>query len=329
MKKIILIATGGTISAIGSNRLDRKDYHTGSMTGKEMVAHLPEMAQIADVDVEQLVNVSSTHMSAKHWIQLRDKVHHYLNEKAYDGVVITHGTNTLEETAYFLHLTVNTEKPIVLVGAQRPYSALGSDAPLNLLNAVRVAADAASVGKGVLVVLNNEVSSARDVSKMDTYRLEAFQSGPLGALGHVDPDDTVQFYREPLRKHTARSQFAKLPINTLPDVAIVYSYAGADGGIIRHITESGKYRGIVVAGTGAGRCSPEEDEALCEAVEGGMVVVRSSRVGSGRVVDIEAFRSYACVTADNLLPQKARILLMLSLLVDDNVREIQHVFDHY
>lgn len=329
MKKIKLIATGGTISATGSDRLDLKDYRSGSLTIRDMITGLPEVERLADVDVEQLVNVSSTNISTSDWIALREKIHHDINEKAYDGIVITHGTNTLEETAYFLHLTVNTDKPIVFVGAQRPYSALSSDAPLNLLNAVRVAADPAARGNGVLVVLNDEINSAREGSKTNTYRLETFQSGQLGLLGYVDPDDTVQFYREPLRKHTVHSQFARLSIERLPNVAIVYSHAGAEGDIIRFITESGKYRGIVVAGTGAGRCSPAEDEALGEAVQNGLTVVRSSRAGNGRVVPIDVFKQYVCVTADNLLPQKARILLMLSLLVHDDVREIQHVFDHY
>lgn len=329
MKNIMLIATGGTISATGADRLDLKDYRSGGVTGREMLAQLPEADRFAQVDVEQLANFSSTHISAEHWIQLREKIHHYINEMAYDGVVITHGTNTLEETAYFLHLTVNTVKPVVLTGSQRPHSALSTDAPLNLLNAIRVAADPASRGKGVLVVLNDEIHSARNVSKTITYRLDAFQSRGHGFLGVVDPDDTVQFYREPVRRHTARSQFAARSIETLPDVAIIYSHAGTDGDLIRYVTASGKYRGIVTAGTGAGRVSPGEDEALSEAVESGLVVVRSSRVGSGRVVPIEAFQQYACVTADNLLPQQARILLMLSLLQYEDVHAIQKVFDEY
>lgn len=329
MKKIMLIATGGTISATSSSRLDLKDYESGHVTGEELLGSIPEVEQIADVDVVQLVNFSSTHMTARHWIELRERVHRCLNEQTYDGVVITHGTNTLEETAYFLHLTVNSEKPVVLIGAQRPHSALGTDASINLVQAIRVAADPASKGKGVLVVLNDEINCAREVSKTNTYRLEAFQSGQLGFLGYVDPDDTVQFYREPVRKHTVHSQFASLTLERLPQVAIVYSHAGAEGDLIRYVARSGKYAGIVVAGTGAGRCSPEEDAALAEAAQEGIVVVRSSRVGNGRVMGIEAFTQYPCVTADNLLPQKARILLMLSLLIYDEVHDIQRVFDEH
>lgn len=329
MKKIMLIATGGTISAMSPSRLDLKDYESGHVTGEELLAHLPEIGRIADVNVMQLANFSSTHMTATHWIELRERVHQCLNEQAYDGVVITHGTNTLEETAYFLHLTVNSEKPVVLVGAQRPYSALGTDASINLVQAIRVAADPVSRGKGVLVVLNDEINSAREVSKTNTYRLEAFQSGQLGFLGYVDPDHTVQFYREPVRKHTVHSLFALLTLEWLPQVAIVYSYAGAEGDLIRYVAGSGKYAGIVVAGTGAGRCSPEEDVALAEAAQEGIVIVRSSRVGNGRVMGIRAFNQYPAVTADNLSPQKARILLMLSLLIYDDVHGIQRAFDEH
>lgn len=329
MKKIKLVATGGTISARGTDRMDLKDYQSGYYTGKDFIKHIPEISNIADVDVTQLTNFSSTHIQTEHWLELRKLVEEALNEADYDGVVITHGTNTLEETAYFLHLTVNSEKPVVCVGAQRPFTALGSDAGTNLVAAIRVAANSSSFGKGVLVVMNDEINSAREVSKTSTYRLETFQSGTLGLLGYVDADQTVQFYRSPQRRHTTNSQFSKLSLEKLAAVEIVYSYAGANGDLIHYISNSGKYDGIIVAGTGAGRCSAQEGEALKKAVENGLIVVRSSRVGDGRVVPIESFQEFSCVTADNLNPQKARILLMLSLSISDDVSEIQRVFDDY
>lgn len=329
MKKIMVITMGGTISARGMDRLDLKDYQSGLLTGKDFIESYPELQTLAEIDIEQLDNISSTRINPTHWVTLRRKVEDYLNEKGYDGVVITHGTNTLEETAYFLHLTVRSEKPIVFVGAQRPFFSISSDAPLNLMNAIRVAIDPASHGKGVLVVANDEINGAREVTKTDTYRLETFQSGKLGFLGFVDPDKTVQYYREPTRKHTIHSQFSQLKLEKLPNVEIVYSYAGASGELIRHITACGKYAGIVVAGTGAGRCSAEEEEALLEAVDSGLFVVRSSRVGSGRVVDIDHYKNLHAISADNLLPQKARILLMLSLLVYQNVEDIQRIFNEY
>lgn len=327
MKKIKLIATGGTISARGTDRLDFKDYRSGAFTGNELLKELPELQSIAKIDVEQLENFSSTMMTETHWMELRDKINDYVNKFGYDGVVITHGTNTLEETAYFLHLTVNTNKPVVLVGAQRPFTALGSDGAINLIHAVRVAADNSSYGKGVLVVANDEINGAREVTKTNTYRLETFQSGQFGFLGYIEPDDTIQFYRSPTRKHTRNSPFATIAIKQLPRVEIVYSYAGSDGGLIRNITKSNEYDGIVIAGTGAGRCSLHEEQALVEATKKGLVVVRSSRVGNGRVVNIDHYQNDGFITADNLLPQKARILLMLSMYVDKNLSFIQQMFD--
>src|SRR5690625_922649 len=184
---------------------------------------------------ESFLIVSKTSLKSEHWLKLREKVMSYLIDSDIDGIVITHGTNTLEETAYFLHLTVPTNKPIVFVGAQRPFTALSSDAHLNLIQAVSVAVNDASYNKGVLVVLNDEISSAREVTKTNTYRLEAFQSGQLGFLGFIDPDQQVHFYRQPTKKHTVHSEFATTSLSELPNVEIVYSYAGSTGHIIQHI----------------------------------------------------------------------------------------------
>src|SRR5699024_4655157 len=260
---------------------------------------------------DQFAQVSSTEITTSHWINLRKRIIHYFEDEQFDGVVITHGTNTIEETAYFLHLTVATEKPIVCVGSQRPFTALSTDAHLNLLNAVRVAADDSSYKKGVLVVLNDEINCAREATKTNTYRLESFQSSQLGFLGYVEPDNTVQFYREATRKHTYKSEFAGLSFDSLKEVEIIYSYAGASGHLIRHIVDKELASGIVLAGTGAGLVSPDELEALREASKNGVFVVRSNRVGNGRVVPIKPYEDDPFISADNLLPQKARILLML------------------
>ncbi|NLO80879.1 MAG: asparaginase [Xanthomonadaceae bacterium] len=329
MKRIKLIATGGTISAHHDNRADFRNYVTGHYSGRELLETVPELWAVAEVEVEDLAGISSTHISADHWLQLRALVQRSLSRDGYDGVVITHGTNTLEETAYFLHLTVDTDKPIVLTGAQRPLSSLSTDAHANLLAAVRTAAADEARGKGVLVVLNDQISCAREVTKTSTYRLETFRSGDLGPLGFVDPDDRVVFLRAPTRRHTSGSEFARIEITALPEVEIVYSYAGARGDIIRFLTGTGRVRGIVVAGTGAGRCSGEEERALREAVAAGVRVVMSSRVGTGRVVPLEAYRHLDYVTADNLNPQKARILLMLGLLQRGDRDGLQRLFDCY
>jgi L-asparaginase len=329
LKRIKLIAMGGTISAHHDSRIDFRNYVSGRYSGSDLIRAIPELQDIAAVDVEEMAGISSTLIDARHWLQLREKAHRYLNEEGYDGLVITHGTNTLEETAYFLHLSVNSNKPIVLTGSQRPPSSLGTDAYINILSAVRVASSGAAVGKGVLVVLNEQINGARDATKTNTYRLETFKSGEIGVLGHVDPDERVVFHRAPERRHTADSEFSRLEIPALPAVEIVYSYAGATGRVIRCLLADGAIDGIVVAGTGAGRCSGEEEAALVEAVAAGMPVVMSSRVGNGRVVPIEAYAHLRGAFADNLAPHKARILLMLALLDDRYRTDLQAAFDLY
>lgn len=329
MKKIKILEMGGTISAQGNNRLDLKDYTSGIYTGADFLQAIPEINAIAEVTFESFLRVSSTEVNANHWVQLREKVMHSLDAENYDGVIISHGTNTLEESAYFLHLTVPTEKPIVFVGSQRPFSALSSDAHYNIIQAIRVAASGAATRKGVLVVLNDEISSAREVTKTNTYRLETFQSGQLGYLGFIDPDGEVQFYREPTRKHTYQSEFSHLDIKALPEIEIVYSYAGATGHLIDYITENTSYKGIITAGTGAGLISPDELAAVKRANEKGVHIVRSSRVGNGRVIAIDGYEPYNLIHGDNLIPQKARILLMLSLLIHETQDDVQHIFDTY
>ncbi|MEC5423139.1 asparaginase [Virgibacillus sp. C22-A2] len=329
MKKIALITLGGTISAKGLHRGDLKDYQSGLLGGNDFLNELPELSEMANIEVVQIDNVSSTQINENHWIKLKKIVEYYLNEQNFDGVVITHGTNTIEETAYFLHLTVDSNKPVVLVGAQRPFTALSTDAHLNLIQAVRVAIDPNSSNKGVLVAINNEINCARDVTKTNTYRLETFRSGETGYLGFIDPDETVRYYRTPIRRHTINSEFSKTPITSLAKIEIVYSYAGASGELINFITQSKKYDGIVIAGTGAGRFSQKEEKSLYEARKNGLHIVRSSRVGNGRVLDIASYRGLKAVSGDNLSPQKARILLLLSLLQSNDVEEIQRIFNEY
>jgi L-asparaginase len=327
--KIAILATGGTIAGHSDNRLDYVDYEAGAFSIDDLITSIPEANDITHIEVEQLANFDSCEMTLFHWNMLKQRSEYYLLEKNFDGVVITHGTNTLEETAYFLHLTVNTEKAIVLVGSQRPFTALGTDAPINLLNAIRVAAHPDSKNKGVLVVLNNQINSSREVTKTNTYQLETFQSGQIGLLGFVDADHEVVYYRKPIRLHTTESIFSTQLLDTVPEVAIVYSYSGADGDLIDYIVSSQKYKGIVIAGAGAGMMSTKEKLALIVAVNNGLVVVRSSRVGNGRVVEKQMFKEPGFLYADNLAPQKSRILLMLSLGIGKEREEIQEIFHTY
>ena len=326
MKKIKIIEMGGTISAEGLNRLDRQDYTSGIYNGNVFLADLPEIRDIAEVDFFSFTNVSSTELNQTHWLKLRSLIVYFLNKQNYDGIVITHGTSTLEETAYFLHLTLPTNLPVVLVGAQRPYTALSSDAHLNLIQAIKVASSDHSKDLGVLVSLNNEIYCAREVTKSHTYQVQAFNSSDFGLLGTVEPDNTIQYYLKPLKQHTTKSEFSNLNIAELPDVAIVYSHAGAKGDLIDYIVQSNNYHGIVIAGTGAGLMSPDEKKALIKAENSGIFVVRSSHVGNGRVTETNNFKSTQFISSDNLSPQKARILLMVSLLKYQNPKKIQAIF---
>jgi L-asparaginase len=328
LRKIVIITTGGTIYGVSKSRMDFSNYQSGKEIENHILQQVPEINDLAEIHLEEFENVSSCEVTPVHWNLLKNRVHYFLNEKDFDGVVITHGTNTLEETAYFLHLTCNTEKPIVLVGSQRPPSSLSSDAHLNLYNAVKLAASPKARQTGVLVILNDEINSAREVTKTNTYRAETFQSGQFGFLGYVDVDGEVCFYRKPTKLHTNLSIFNSIPTDSLNGVEIIYSYAGADGKLIRSLSNT-ECKGIVIAGTGAGKFSNKEYEALREARKNGIHIVRSSRVGNGRVVPLQQYENDQFIAGDNLLPQKARILLMLALEKTDNYYEIQTLFNQY
>jgi L-asparaginase len=238
--------------------------------------------------------------------------------------VITHGTATLEETAFFLNLTLTVGQPVVLVGAQRPASALGTDAGMNLVNALRVAGSQAAHGKGVLVLLNDEVNAARDVVKTSTYRLQTFRSLDFGALGHVDGDG-VRFYRAPLGRHMPNGAFAHDKLSEpLPRVDIVYSYAGADGALVDAAVAAGA-RGLVSAGFAPGSPTPAQRAAFERAAKAGIVVVQCSRA-SGRVAPRRRLRETGIVAGEDLSPQKARILLMLALTTTSDIAAIQRLF---
>lgn len=317
-KRVLLITTGGTISAHHHSPLDRAQYRSGHYLGEDFLKALPEVSKRYDITVKNYARISSTEMGTDEWIMLKMACDQALNDDGFDGVVITHGTNTLEETAYFLHLTLNSDKPVVLTGAQRPFTHFSSDALSNLYDAFLVAASDSSHGKGVLVVANNRIYSARDVTKTATYHLETFQSPSTGPIGSIEPDGEAHFTATPAKRHTLKSEFSTLPfLDTegkplkLPKVAISYSYSGAEGVMIEALLKT-HYQGIVVAGTGAGRVSKAEAMALKKAQQQGIALVMSSRVGSGHVVAIESYED-RFIPARDLNPQKARILLMLGL----------------
>jgi L-asparaginase len=329
---VIVLSTGGTIAGRGGSSTSLTEYKSGSIQGAELVEAVPEIKQYASVQVEQISNIGSTNMNIAIWLKLAARINEiFASDAKVAGVVITHGTNTLEETAYFLNLTVQHDRPVVLVGAQRPATAISADGPLNLLNAIRTAAAPAARGKGVLVVMNDEINGARDVTKSNTYRVEAFRSGELGFLGYVDADQ-VTFYRASTKRHTARSEFDVGGLSRLPKVEVLHAYAEPSTVAIRALAQA-DVDGIVFAGTGAGGLSDAERAAIKEL---GLnpsnqkpVVVRSNRTGNGRVIPRKEYDAEGMVPGDNLNPQKARILLMLALTKTRELKEIRRIFAEY
>jgi L-asparaginase len=324
-----IFATGGTIAGQGATSTSLTEYKPGIL-GEQLVAGVPEIKQVARIQVEQIANVSSPDITIAHWMTLAGRINTVLRERDVVGVVVTHGTNTLEETAYFLNLTVKTDKPVVVVGAMRPATAISADGPLNLLNAVRTAVSPDARGKGALV-LNDEINGARDATKTNTYRVETFKAPELGLLGYVD-GDRVAFYRSSTKRHTMQSEFDVAALKELPKVDILYSYVQPSAALIKGLLADG-VRGIVFAGTGAGLISTAEREALTPAliapVESRPVFVRSNRTGNGRVVGRDDYDKMGMIPADNLNPQKARILLMLALTKTRDPREILRMFNEY
>ena len=296
--------------------------------GDQLVKAVPEIERIARVKVEQVANINSLDMTLEIWLTLAKRINRiFAEEPKTAGVVITHGTSTLDETAYFLNLTVRHDRPVVLVGAMRPATAISADGPLNLLNAIRTAASVEARGMGVLVVMNDEISAARDVTKTSTLRLETFRSPDFGYLGYVD-GDKISFYRAPVKRHTTRSEFDVSGRKELPAVEIIYSYAQAGTVLIRALLASG-VKGIVIAGMGGGGLSSAQKAELETASAAGIIVVRSSRTGSGRVPPRDEYDALGMIPADTLNPQKARILLMLALTKTTDLKEIRRIFEEY
>jgi L-asparaginase len=329
--RVGLILTGGTIDSVGTDRLDLAWYIEANkrLGDGELLAQLPELRSIARVQEIPFRRLPSQALVDSDWLDLVRKIHSIFDNDQADGIVITHGTNTLEETAYFLNLVLKTDKPVVLVGSMRPSSAISADGYLNVINAVRVAADSKSIGRGCLVVMNDTIFNARDVTKNSTYRVQAFESRDIGPLGFADADGTVVYYHGPERTHTTRTEFDVRDMQSLPRVDIVLSYVNADGVMIEAAAKAGA-KGIVSSATGAGRPTPAQDEAFDRAYrEYGMLMCLCSRVASGRVVRSPGLKRKGFIASDNLQPWKARILLSLGLSKTSDADDLQRMFDTY
>ncbi len=316
--KVRLIATGGTISNRAGGRLSADD----------LVESLPGLERYARAESEQFANISSSELTLKQWLELARHINALFREDAeLAGVVVTSGTDTLEETAYFLNLTVRSDRPVVVVGSMRNPSTLGYEGAANLLAAFRVAADPASRGRGALVVLNDEINAAREVTKTDALRLQTFQTRGYGILGVVD-FDRVAYYRSVVKRHTRDSEFDVAAIRELPRVDIVLVYQDASGDVIRALVDRGA-KGLVIAAAGAGATSGTQDEGIRYAVEKGVFVVVTTRAGSGRIAARPGRGAGFRIAGEELQPLKARILLMLALAHTKDGGEIQRMFTEY
>jgi L-asparaginase len=327
LPRIALMLSGGTIDSVGTGRLDLAWYFENGqrLQPAELVARVPEIADVAEVVQIPFRRLSSGGILPADWLELAHTLQEGLDGGGLDGAVVTHGTNTLEETAYFLNLALETDKPVVVTGAMRPSTAISPDGYLNLLNAFRTASNQSACGKGVLVLLNDTIHAARDVTKTNTFRVHTCQSRDTGPLGYADADGRLIWYGAPVRR---RGGFDVRALTDLPRVDLVVSYVGADGALIDAAVAAGA-QGIVSAGTGAGRPTPGEDEALDRAIAKGVVVVQASRTGSGRVARSPKIHARGIVAADDLLPWKARILLMLALTRTHDPEAIQQLFEEY
>ena len=322
---IYILATGGTIAGSGSGALDTS-YTSGTVTVDKLIAAVPEINKIATIKGEQISNIGSQEMNNEVWFKLANRVNELLTSGKADGVVITHGTDTMEETAYFLNLVVKSDKPIVMVGAMRNSGSLSADGPLNIFNAVNVAMSKEAAGKGVVVVMNDEIHAAREVTKTNTTAVDTFKSPNSGKIGTVFYGN-VKFYMNPVRKHTVNSAFDITKIKELPRVDIIYSHSNDNPDFVNLAVKNGA-KGIVNAGMGNGNPFPSALEALGEAVKGGVVVVRDSRVGSGETTlngEVDDGK-YGFLASDNLNAQKARVLLMLALTQTTDKAKIQELF---
>lgn len=329
LPRVAVVGTGGTISSIGKDSLDIVRYgENGQQHHVEaLLRAVPETASVADLIPAPYKAVGSTEIGSNNWLDLLTFVEELAEKEKPDGIVITHGTATLEETAYFLNLTVRNPVPVVIVGSQRPISSISTDGAINLVNAIRVAGQPDARGMGVLVLLNDEIHAAREVTKTSTLRMQAFRSHDFGILGHADADK-ISFYRRPTRTTAPDAEFDVRGWSSLPRVDIPYSYAGADGTAIDAYVAAGA-RGLVSAGFAPGGCTPAERAAYQRAIDAGVVMVISTRAGSGRVVETSGHRPEGGIPADNLMPQKARILLMLALTRSADPAEIRRMFATY
>jgi L-asparaginase len=328
LPRVVVLATGGTIAGAAASDVTA-GYTSGQVGVEQLLAAVPQAGKLAQLRGEQVSNIGSQDMNDEVWLKLAARVNELAASRDVDGIVITHGTDTIEETAYFLNLVARTKKPVVLTAAMRPSTALSADGPLNFYNAVGVAADRGAAGRGVLVVINDSIHGAAGLTKTSTTAVQTFESPLRGLIGTV-AYGTPQFYGQPVGRHTHASEFSLKGVSSLPRVDIVFAHEGMDGALIEAAARAGA-KGIVVAGVGNGNMTQAALAALGAQAKQGVVCVRSTRVASGRVsrnveVDDDALGTIA---SEELNPAKARVLLRLALLTERPQKDIQRLFREY
>lgn len=325
---VVILATGGTIAGAAASGTQAA-YKSGAVTIDAMIAAVPGIGDLATIKGEQISNVGSQDMSMDIMLKLANRINELARSNDVDGIVITHGTDTMEETAFFLNLTVKTDKPVVMVGSMRPSTAVSADGPLNLYNAVGVAADPNARGRGVLVVMNDWIHGAHSLTKTSTTAIQTFMS-PLRGLVGVANYGKNDFYSSPTWKHTTQTEFDVSKVSSLPRVDIIFASADSSPDLIDAAAANGA-KGIVIAGVGNGNMNKASLTAAANAVQKGVVVVRSSRVVTGvvgRNVEVND-DELGFIASDELNPQKARILLMLALMKQRNAKDLQGLFTIY
>ena len=326
--KVVIVATGGTIAGSATSQTSA-GYQSGAVGVDILINAVPEMKELADVSGEQIASIGSQDMNDEVWLKLGKRVNEILAQRDVNGVVITHGTDTMEETSYFLTLVVKSDKPVVLTGSMRPSTAMSADGPLNIYNAVAIAADPTAKGRGVLVTVDDDIHSGHDIIKTHTTDVGTMSSGEAGLIGATLFGKNT-WYRTPVQVHTSKSEFSIDRVTTLPRVDIIYAHANMSPDLITSAVQSGA-KGIVIAGVGDGNFTSPTQDAIKAAIAKGAVVVRSSRVNGGiirRNIEINDDQ-LGTVTSMELNPPKARVLLQLALLKTSDRGKIQDYFNRY
>lgn len=325
--RIAILGTGGTIAGFIDSTIATTGYTAGAIDIDVLIKAVPQIRDLADISWEQIANIDSSNMCDEIWLRLAKKIAKLFAE-GIDSVVITHGTDTMEETAYFLNLTIKSDKPVVLVGAMRPSTAISADGPKNLYNAVALVANKEAKNKGVMVAINDKILSARGVVKTHSLNVDAFSSPDFGDLGYI-VDGKVFFYNNVTKAHTKNAPFDVSKLTSLPKVDILYSYSNDGSGVAAKALFEHGTKGIVVAGSGAGSIHKNQKDVLKELLKKGLKVVVSSRVVAGCVAVSDSDEKLGFISAEDLNPQKARVLLMLALTKTSDPKKIQEYFLKY